>query len=62
MHESNTHTLVNGIAGMVGSFMAVLTTFQEQLEWWIRITGGLLGLLIGAITLFNLICRFFKKP
>jgi len=49
------HTLLNGFAGMIASFLAVLTTFQEQLEWWIRLTGGLLGILIALITLCNLI-------
>ena len=49
------HTVVNGIAGMTASLGAVITTFQTQLEWWVRMTGGLLGLAIGCITLYNLI-------
>jgi hypothetical protein len=49
------HTLSNGIAGTVASFGAVITTFQTQLEWWVRMSGGLLGLAIGCITLYNLL-------
>jgi hypothetical protein len=49
------HTLCNGIAGMTASFGAVITTFQTQLEWWVRMTGGLFGLAIAGITLYNLI-------
>ena len=49
------HTLINGIAGMTASLGAVITTFQTQLEWWVRMTGGLLGLAIACITLYNLI-------
>jgi len=54
------HTLTNGIAGMCASALAVLTTFQEQLEWWIRISGGVLGLMIACITLCKLLHQ--KKP
>lgn len=49
------HTVVNGIAGMTASLGAVITTFQTQLEWWVRMSGGCLGLAIGCITLYNLI-------
>jgi hypothetical protein len=49
------HTVVNGIAGVSASLGAVLTTFQTQLEWWVRMSGGLLGLAIGCITLYNLL-------
>jgi hypothetical protein len=51
------HTLSNGIAGVLASFGAVITTFQTQLEWWVRMSGGLLGLAIGCITLYNLLKR-----
>jgi hypothetical protein len=60
-HEDTAHTLINGILGFSASVFAVLTTFQEQLEYWIRVSGGLIGLLIGAITLCNLICKRIDK-
>ena len=49
------HTLINGIAGTCASAIAVLTTFQEQLEWWIRVSGGILGIAIACITLCKLL-------
>jgi hypothetical protein len=55
IHDTHTHTIINGAIGTVSSCFAVITTFQEQLEWWIRISGASLGLLIGTITLFNLL-------
>ncbi len=61
MHDSHTHTILNGIVGMVGSIFAVLTTFQEQVEWWIRVTGGLLGILVALASLISLICKFVKS-
>jgi succinate-acetate transporter protein len=33
----------------------VLTTFQTQLEWWIRVSGGILGILVAIITIYNLL-------
>jgi len=45
----------NSIAGVAGSSFAVLSTMQEQLDWWIRITGGCLGLAIGIISLYRLL-------
>jgi hypothetical protein len=49
------HTIVNGIAGITASLGAVLTTFQTQLEWWIRISGGILGIMVTLITIYNLL-------
>jgi len=61
MHEDTQHTLINGAIGMLGSLFAVISTFQHELEWWIRTSGGLLGLIIALITLCNMICKWFKK-
>jgi sorbitol-specific phosphotransferase system component IIC len=61
MHDSHAHNFLNGIIGISGSLFAVLTTFQEQLEFWVRITGGLLGILIALITLLNFICKWVRK-
>ena len=55
MNDHNSHTLINGLVGTASSCFAVISTFQEQLEWWVRIGAGFLGLLIGLITLVNLI-------
>jgi cytochrome c biogenesis protein CcdA len=53
--NSHIHTLSNGICGVVASFAGVVTTFQMQLEWWVRISGGVLGVFIGILTLINLL-------
>ena len=56
MHEhSLTHTLCNGLLGMAASSFAVITSFQEQIEYSVRMTGALIGCVIGAITLYNLL-------
>ena len=51
----------NATAGLVGSSLAVISTFQENLEWGIRVTGGLLGIAIGVISLYRLM-RHPVKP
>jgi len=61
MHDTHAHNFLNGLIGISGSLFAVLTTFQEQMEWWIRVTGGLLGILIALITLLNFICKWLRK-
>lgn len=48
-------TFTTGLFGVVGSTFGVLSTFQEQLDWGVRITGGCLGLAVGIISLYRLI-------
>ncbi len=55
--NNHAHTLLNGITGIVASAGTVLTTFQTQLEWWVRMAGSLVGLLIAIISLYNLLNR-----
>jgi hypothetical protein len=53
-------TLTNAVFGMAGSFLGVVSTFQEQFDWSIRITGGVVGLVVGLISLYRLICSHSK--
>jgi hypothetical protein len=55
-------TIGNGIAGVASSSLAVISTFQVELDWWVRITGGLLGCAVAAITLYRLIAAMIRKP
>lgn len=48
-------TFLTGTIGMLSSMLGVISTFQEQLDWGVRFSGGCLGLFIGAITLCKLI-------
>ena len=48
-------TITNGIVGTPSSFLGVITTFQTQLDWWVRITGGMLGIAVAVITLYKLL-------
>jgi hypothetical protein len=59
--HSTLSTAVNGIIGVVSSGFAVLTTFQEQLEWVVRVTGGFLGIIVVCITIYNLLRKKKSK-
>jgi len=51
--HSHLYNLINGAVGTVASLLGVISTFQEQLEYGVRITGGLIGIAIGLVTLYN---------
>jgi hypothetical protein len=54
------HTLVNGTTGILASATSVITTFQTQLEWWVRMSCSIVGLIIALISLYNLITKSNK--
>ena len=47
--------LVHGIAGTVAPALGVITSFQEQLEWGLRMTSLTVGLVVGLLSLFRLV-------
>lgn len=49
-------TFINGLIGATSSSLAILSTFQIELDWGIRCTGGILGCVVAAWT----IIRFAK--
>lgn len=55
MHPHHFHNIINGSIGVIASAFSVITTFQTQLEWWARMTGSILGILVALITLNNLL-------
>jgi hypothetical protein len=47
--------LLHGIAGTVAPALGVITSFQEQLEWGLRMTSLTIGIVVGLLSLFRLI-------
>jgi hypothetical protein len=47
--------ILHGIAGTVAPALGVITSFQEQLEWGMRMTSLTIGLIVGLLSLWNLI-------
>lgn len=57
-------TIEQGILGTTSSALALITSFQEQIEWWLRVGALILGLTISLLTLLKLLganIRFFKR-
>ena len=51
----------NGITGAMASSLAVITSFQEQLDWWVRFSGSVILLAISAVSLYNMISQLITK-
>ncbi len=47
--------LLHGIAGTVAPALGVITSFQEQLEWGLRMTSLTIGIVVGLLSLFKLL-------
>jgi|694.fasta_scaffold128575_2 hypothetical protein len=47
--------ILHGIAGTVAPALGVVTSFQEQLEWGLRMTSLTIGIIVGLLSLFRLL-------
>ena len=45
----------NALIGLTASMVAVVTSFQQEIEWWLRISTSVVGLLIGVLSLITMI-------
>ena len=53
--------LTKGATGVAGSILAVVSPYQEQVEWTIQILGGLLGIAVAVVSLYHLLKNKNKK-
>jgi len=53
--------LTKGATGLAGSTLAVISPYQEQMEWTIQILGGLLGIAVAVVSLYHLLKNKNKK-
>ncbi len=44
-----------GFVGTVSPFLGIVTSFQEQIEWHLRIASLLIGIAVGVVSLIGLI-------
>lgn len=47
--------LLHGVAGTVAPALGVVTSFQEHLEWGLRMTSLTIGIVVGLLSLFRLL-------
>lgn len=48
------------LIGMGSPALGVVTSFQQQLEWHLRIVSLVVGLLVGLLTLISIIRKFWR--
>ena len=46
--------VLHGIVGTVAPALGVITSFQEQLEWGLRMTSLGIGIVVGLLSLWKL--------
>tara|TARA_R100001591_G_scaffold55057_2_gene64937 strand:+ start:310 stop:483 length:174 start_codon:yes stop_codon:yes gene_type:complete len=52
---TDSEIIAKGITGLTGSLIAVTIPYAEVIQWGIQVIGGLLGIAVAVITLYNLI-------
>ncbi len=50
--------VLHGIAGTVAPALGVITSFQEQVEWGLRMTSLTIGIVVGLLSLFKLLKKW----
>lgn len=53
-------TLLNGFVGMLATAGSVITSFQTELEWWLRIASLCVGITVGLLTAYKMLTK--KEP
>jgi hypothetical protein len=49
---------LHGVAGTVAPALGVITSFQEQVEWGLRMTSLTIGIVVGLLSLFKLLKKW----
>jgi hypothetical protein len=52
---NSNQTLANGVFGMIATAGSIMTSFQSEIEWWLRVSSLVIGIAVGLLTLRNLI-------
>lgn len=58
---STPQVIYNGVAGICGSVLGVISPLQTEIEWWIRIVAGLLGIVVTVLTVYRLLTNKSKS-
>jgi hypothetical protein len=56
MFTGATHkSIAEGLVGSAASFLGLVTSLQEQLEYGLRIVSLLIGIVVGIVTLIRML-------
>ena len=57
----DTEFVLKGIVGTVSPVLGVVTSFQEQIEWHLRIASLVVGLAVGILSLVAMVRKLRRK-
>jgi len=56
----NSSKTLDTLFGIVTPTVAVAASFQDQLEYWLRISSLMLGILVATVSLYRLLFKYRK--
>jgi hypothetical protein len=51
----------NSIVGLTSSIMAVITPAMQQIDYYVRVAGGIAFLIVSIVSIINLIRNYFRE-
>ena len=61
-HPIDIDYTLKAIVGIASPVMGIITSLQEQVEWTLRVSSLLVGLLVGIMSLVSMIQKMRRKP
>jgi hypothetical protein len=52
--------MLRGFTGVVAPILAIVTSFQTELEWWLRVTALIAGICVSMLSIVSLIKNIRK--
>lgn len=56
-HDQGLGRFIENVIGPTAPLLGVVTSFQEQLEWGMRMVSLIIGILIGLVHLYRVVRR-----
>jgi hypothetical protein len=51
----------NSLVGLTSSIMAVITPAMQQIDYYVRVAGGIAFLIVSIVSIINLLRNYFRK-
>lgn len=61
-HPIDIDYTLKAIVGIASPVMGIITSLQEHIEWTLRVSSLLVGLLVGIMSLVSMIQKMRRKP
>jgi uncharacterized BrkB/YihY/UPF0761 family membrane protein len=61
-HPIDIDYVLKAIVGIASPVLGVITSLQEQIEWTLRVSSLVVGLLVGLMSLVGMIRKLRSRP